>query len=168
MVDLERKACLSFYNHHHQDMVSQHTCNALAWAMCRSHSSSVLIMKVTCSSLSVLVVVQPEPPGLLFQDGSRFMATGSDIQGAHLTVNDLICRFMLVVSNIQEADLTSDDLELMCKLGSLLLSRSSSECISHSASLQQAKDLAAQWLHPTAEPLSLLDDNTSKLLLIAI
>ena len=69
---------------------------------------------------------------------------------------------MVVVPDTQEANLTLDDLDLMCKLGSMLLSRSSSECISHSGSLQQAKDLAAQWLHPTAEPLSVLDNNTSK------
>ena len=63
---------------------------------------------------------------------------------------------------MQDGELTPEDLLLMCKLGSLLTSRSINECISHEESLQRGHDLATQWLHPTAEPVELLDNRTSK------
>ena len=63
---------------------------------------------------------------------------------------------------MQDGELTPDDLLLMCKLGSLLTSRSINECISHKESLQRGHDLATQWLHPTAEPVELLENRTSK------
>ena len=63
---------------------------------------------------------------------------------------------------LQDGLLTPEDLSLMCKLGNLLLTRPTTQCISHADALQQAQELAVQWLHPTAQPISRLDNGTSE------
>lgn len=63
---------------------------------------------------------------------------------------------------LQETPLTPDDLLLMCRLGNLLVSRPTTECISHAEALQEAQNLAVQWLHPTGSPVPSLDNHTSE------
>ena len=63
---------------------------------------------------------------------------------------------------LQETPLTPDDLLLMCRLGNLLVSRPTTECISHAEALQEAQNLAVQWLHPTGSPIPSLGKHTSE------
>ena len=51
---------------------------------------------------------------------------------------------------------------MLCKLGSLMVSRPTTVCISHAEALQQAHDLAIQWLHPTDASVEILDNSSSK------
>ena len=55
-----------------------------------------------------------------------------------------------------------EDFSLLCKLGSRMVSRPTTVCISHAEALQQAHDLAMQWLHPTDEPMDVVEGTTSR------
>ncbi|KAL3131125.1 hypothetical protein ABBQ38_000430 [Trebouxia sp. C0009 RCD-2024] len=53
--------------------------------------------------------------------------------------------------------LTPEDFGLLCKLGSRMVSRPTTECVSHSEALEQARHLAMQWLHPSDTPVDVID-----------
>ena len=55
------------------------------------------------------------------------------------------------------------DFKNFCKLGSLMVSRPTDQCISHEEALQQAHHLAMQWLHPSDAPVDALSNLSSKL-----
>ena len=55
-----------------------------------------------------------------------------------------------------------EDFSLLCKLGSRMVSRPTTVCISHAEALQQAHDLAVHWLCPTDDPMDIVEGRTSR------
>lgn len=43
-----------------------------------------------------------------------------------------------------------------------MVSRPTTECVSHSEALEQARHLAMQWLHPSDTPVDVIDGRSSK------
>ena len=62
----------------------------------------------------------------------------------------------------QDEPLSQDDLELVVKLGGLMLSRRTHEPVSHAEGLQEATALALQWLNPSEESIAALDGRNSE------
>ncbi len=145
MTKLERNACLSYYNHHYQDNVSQ--VGHIILCMC----DPITINSPTCQKLLHV----PCPAFCLFSSSSNANSQSS-LQAERLP------------GLLQEVPLTPDDLLIMCKLGNLLVSRPMTECISHAEALQQAHSLAMQWLHPTASHIASLDNNSSEYLTLCL
>lgn len=69
---------------------------------------------------------------------------------------------------LQSQPLTEDDLQLICKLGGLMLMRRTDEPISHEEALQEAVSLATQWLQHSDEPISSVDGASSTCLRLLI
>ena len=69
---------------------------------------------------------------------------------------------------VQSQPLTEDDLQLICKLGGLMLMRRTDEPISHEEALQEAVSLATQWLQHSDEPISSVDGASSTCLRLLI
>lgn len=63
---------------------------------------------------------------------------------------------------VQNTPLTLYDIRLLCALGSHMVSRPTTVCISHAEALQQARDLAMQWLYPADAPLTIVQGSSSK------
>lgn len=63
---------------------------------------------------------------------------------------------------MQSQPLSEDDLQLLCKLGGLMLMRRTDEPISHEEALQEAHGLALKWLQRSNEPVPSVEGASSK------
>lgn len=64
--------------------------------------------------------------------------------------------------SLQNNPLMPEDFSLLCKLGSRMVSRPTTVCVSHADALEQAHHLAMQWLHPTDAPVDIINGRSSK------